>query len=315
VRILVLGGTGFIGGPVVRRLLEEGHSVTVFHRGEAAGVAETIRGDRRELHASREAFSRFAPEVVIDTIAYTERDGENLMRTFRGLAARLVVLSSQDVYAAYGCLLRLESEARDPGLLEEGSPLRSSRYPYRGLARGPEDMAYDYEKILVERAVVGDPALPATVLRLPGVYGPGDRQHRVGEYLRRMDAGHSAIVLDGAKASWRWTRGYVEDVADAIALAASDPRAAGRTYNVGEERAPTEREWVLGIGRAAGWDGEVRAVAREGLPPEMVEPYDFGHDLVADTRRIRAELGYRERTDRDEALRQSVLWERAVGFR
>ena len=129
-----------------------------------------------------------------------------------------------------------------------------------------------------------------------------------------MNAGHSTIVLDGAKASWRWTRGYVEDVADAIRLAASDPRAAGRTYNVGEERAPTEREWILGIGRAAGWDGEVRAVAREELPPEMVEPYDFRHDLVSDTRRIRAELGYRERTDRGEALRQTVRWERAVGF-
>jgi nucleoside-diphosphate-sugar epimerase len=314
VRILVLGGTGFIGGPVVRRLLEAGHRVAVFHRGEAASGAETIRGDRHELHASRDAFSRLAPEVVIDTIAYTERDGEDLVGTFRGLAERLVVLSSQDVYAAYGRLLRLEGGGQDRGMLTEGSPLRSSRYPYRRLATGPEDMTHGYEKILVEHAVGGDPTLPATVLRLPGVYGPGDRQHRVGEYLRKMDGGHSTIDLDRAKASWHWTRGYVEDVADAIGLAASDPRAAGRTYNVGEERAPTESEWVLGIGRAAGWDGEVRAVAREELPPESLEPYDFGHDLVSDTRRIRTELGYRERTDPSEALRQSVLWERNVGL-
>ncbi len=238
-----------------------------------------------------------------------EQDVAALVATFCELARRLVVLSSQDVYASYGRLLGLENGAPDPTPAAEDAPLRTSRFPYRARSQGPEDVAYHYEKILVERAAAGDPKLPATVLRLPCVYGPGDGHHRVGQVLARMRAGEPFLV-DRAKASWRWTRGYVENVADAIALAATDARAAGRTYNVGEERALTEAEWTREIGRAAGWEAEVRAVAREDLPAGLAEPYDFAHDLVADTGRIRRELDYRERVGQTEALQASVGWER-----
>ena len=55
--------------------------------------------------------------------------------------------------------------------------------------------------------------LPATVLRLPAVYGPGDTQHRLRAYLRQMDDGRPSIPLPDGQADWRWTRGYVENVA------------------------------------------------------------------------------------------------------
>jgi nucleoside-diphosphate-sugar epimerase len=280
--------------------------VATFHRSEGA----EIRGDRKDFGAYRSAFARFEPEVVLDTIACTETDAATVVATLRGLARRLVLLSSQDVYASYGRLMRLETGAPDPASTREDAPLRGSRFPYRAMAQGPDDMAYDYEKILVEQAAAADAGLPATVLRLPCVYGPGDGHHRVGQVLARMREGEP-LLLDRAKAVWRWTRGYVENVADAIALATTDPRAVGRTYNVGEEAALTEVEWVREIGRAAGWEGEVREVAREELPAGWAEPYDFTHDLVADTGRIRRELGYRERTGLAAALEASVAWERA----
>ena len=59
------------------------------------------------------------------------------------------------------------------------------------------------------------------------VHGPRDYQHRLFPYLKRMDDGRPAIVLDEDRARMRVTRGYVEDVAAAIALAATDPRASG----------------------------------------------------------------------------------------
>ena len=307
VRLLVIGGSGFVGAFAVRRLRELGCEVKTFHREEGADV----RGDRKDLGAFHEAFARFGPDVILDTIAYAEKDAAALVATFRGLARRLVVLSSQDVYAAYGRLLGLEAGAPDPAPAAENAPLRSSRFPYRAMARGPEDMAYDYDKILVEQAAAGDPQLPATVLRLPSVYGPGDRQHRLRSYVSRMHDRRSPFLLDTAKASWRWTRGYVENVAEAIARAATDPRAAGRTYNVGDEMALTELEWVREIGAAAGFEGEIRTVPGQELPPELAEPYDFAHDLVADTTRIRLELGALERVGRAEAVQRSVEWERA----
>jgi nucleoside-diphosphate-sugar epimerase len=308
VRVLVLGGSGFIGGAAVLRLRAGGAEVSTFHRGGDADV----RGDRAELARHREALARLAPDVVVDGIAYTEADAAGLVATFRGIARRTVVLSSQDVYAPYGRLLGLEKGAPDRESSTEEAPLRSGRFPYRGKAAGREDMAYAYEKILVEDAVASEPALPATILRLPCVYGPGDRHHRVGQVLARL-AGGGPFLLERAKARWRWMRGSVENVAEAIALAALEPRAAGRVYNVGEEPAPTESEWVRRIARAAGLPAEVREVGREELPRELAEPYDFSHDLVADTRRIREELGYREVEDPDTAVSAAVAWERVAG--
>ena len=169
-------------------------------------------------------------------------------------------------------------------------------------------MAWSYEKILVEEAAASDPTMPATVLRLPCVYGPGDRHHRVGQVLARLKRG-GPYVLGRVQARWRWTRGYVENVAEAIALAAVDPRASGRIYNVGEEPALPEREWVRSVASAAGLEADIVEADPEELPAELAEPFDFAHDLVADTRRIREELGYREVVPFDEGLRASVAWE------
>jgi nucleoside-diphosphate-sugar epimerase len=179
------------------------------------------------------------------------------------------------------------------------------------VAEGSDDPKYDYDKIPVERAVMSDRELPGTVLRLPATYGPGDRQHRLFEYLKRMDDGRPFILLGSEEARWRQTHGYVENVADAVALAATDARAAGRIFNVGEEGARSRAEWVREIGRAAGWDGEVVAVPEGLLPEHLRSPASFDYDLVADTGRIRKELGYEERVPRDEALLKTVAWERA----
>jgi nucleoside-diphosphate-sugar epimerase len=121
--------------------------------------------------------------------------------------------------------------------------------------------------------------------------------------------------VEEGKASWRWTRGYVENVADAIALAVTNERAAGRIYNVGDEHALTEIAWIQSIGAAAGWKGEVKIVPGALLPEHLVEPYDWTHHLAADTNRIRLELSYQERIDRKEALSRTLAWERANRWR
>ena len=307
--VLVVGGTGFVGGAVVRRLLESGHAVAAFHRGEgSSGGVETIRGDRKALISYRDKFRRFAPDVVLDTIAYAEADARGLVDALRGIVPRLVVLSSQDVYAAYGRLLRRESGAADRAPAMEDSALRESRYPYRAGAK-PGEMAYDYDKILVEAAARESDDARVTILRLPSLYGPGDPQHRLRPYLARMTDDASEIRIERAKAGWRWTRGYVDDVAEAITLAVTDARAAGRVYNLGEPDALTESEWVGAIAAAAGWKGRVREVAREELPESELEPYDFEHDLVADTGRIRRELGFAERVGRTGGIRRTVAAE------
>jgi nucleoside-diphosphate-sugar epimerase len=167
----------------------------------------------------------------------------------------------------------------------------------------------DYEKILVERVVMEDTDLPGTVLRLSAVYGPDDYQHRLFEYVRRMYDGRPAILLGEGMASWCWTHGYVEDVALAIALAVTDERAAGRVYNVGEADTLPWAGWVRELGRAAGWNGEV-VVPENPLPKHLNWVLDTEQHWVADTARIRRELGYRGTAAREEALWRTVEWER-----
>lgn len=186
-RVLVIGGTGFIGPHVVARLHGMGHAVTLFHRGQTeadlpSGVGH-LHGDRRRLAAHAAAFARAAPEVVLDMHPMTEGDARAVVDTFKGVARRIVAVSSMDVYRAYDILRRKEPGPVEPGPIVEEALLRGRLYPYRGdsprAADDPERGLDDYDKIPVERAVLGDPNLPGSVLRLPMVYGPGDSQHRL----------------------------------------------------------------------------------------------------------------------------------------
>lgn len=311
-RILVIGGTRFIGPAVVGRLSALGHQVTVLHRGqtetELPHSVQHLHTERALLADLAGEFQRLLPDVVIDTAAYTEQDALAVVHAFRGVARRLVVLSSQDVYRAYGRLHRTETRWLEPAPMTEDAPLREVLHPYRGTGRGLDD----YEKILVERAAASSPVLPVTILRLPMVFGERDYQRRLLLELTRMDDGRPAILLEYTFALWRWTRGYVENVGAAIALAATDDRAAGRVYNIGEPEALTYADWVRAIGRAAGWPGEVIVLPDGRLPPQLHPPDgDYEQHLVADTSRIRRELGYIEPVPLDEALRRTIAWERA----
>ncbi len=316
---MIIGGTRFIGPHVARHLCRNDCQVAVFHRGQTGGdlngEVTHILGDRHHLADFAAELRRYAPQVVLDMIPFRGRDAQELVHTFAGIARRLVAISSQDVYRAYGKLIGIESGPPDPIPLPESAPLRTRLYPYRSEEpRGPDDPQRwldEYEKILVERAIMSAPDLPGTILRLPMVYGPRDGQHRLSEYLQQMDDGRPEILLGESVAAWRWTRGYVENVATAIALSVLDERSAARIYNVGEAVALSTAEWVREIGLAAGWQGRLTILPDAELPPELRPDIHPAHHLVADTSRIRDELGYAELVPRDEALRRTVAWERA----
>ena len=94
--------------------------------------------------------------------------------------------------------------------------------------------------------------------------------------------------------NWRWTHGYVENVAAAIALAATHPDAAGKTYNVGEAITPTIAE-------------RLQHLPKRHPILQNSGTYDFSQDIVYDTTPIRQELGYREVVTYEEGLRRTFV--------
>lgn len=319
-KVLLIGGSGFIGPHVARQLTAQGHHVAVFHRGQAKIAlpdrALQILGDRQVLAESVPRFRRFAPDVVVDFILSSERQATDLMNAMRGTVGRVVALSSGDVYRAAGILHGLEPGPLQPVPLTEASELRTHRRPYppEALAMLRNVFAWlddDYDKIPVEQAVMGDSVIRGTVLRLPMIYGPGDPLHRLHPILKRMDDGRRAILMQEELAQWRGLRGYVENVAAAITLAVISPQAAGRIYNVGELESFSEQEWAQHVGRVAGWKGTVLALPKPQTPAHLQIPYNAAQHWTASSARIREELGYREPISLDAGLERTIAWERA----
>lgn len=286
-RTLLVGGTGFIGPYVARELHDRGHDVTLFHRGEhESDLLPNVR-HFRSAQAAMPVLNfpgdllRVQFEVVIHMIPMGEADARAAVQNFTGRSQRLVLLSSGDVYRAYGRFTGIEPGLVEEGLLTEDSPLRSTLYPYRSAAKSPDELNYYYEKILVERQALHQTQLPVTILRLPKVYGPGGNANLATIYGYRDHP------------DWRWTHGYVENVAAAIVLAALHPAAANRIYNVGEAYTPTLGERL------------------QHLPPSTfaivdAKSYDFRHNIAYDTTRIRKELGYTEPVSYEEGLRRTL---------
>jgi nucleoside-diphosphate-sugar epimerase len=315
-RILLIGGNGFIGRFVLAALQQQGHSLALFHRGTSAAPAgaEQILGNRDRLNASAAELKRFAPEVVIDLVISSGPHAEELMTLFRGAVRRVVMLSSMDVYRAIGV-----SQGTEPGPLQdvpltEESELRRGLHPYT-----PEQLKMmrkifswatdDYDKIPAERAVMNDPDLAGTVLRLPMVYGPGDPLHRFAAVVKRVVDERSQIIFPDTLAGWRSSRGYVENVAAAIALAATDDRASGRIYNICEEPSFSELEWARKIAHEMQWGGEFVTLPVERTPAHLLRPGNTAQHWTASSTRIRHELGYEEPVETGEAIRRTIRWE------
>ncbi len=312
--ILILGGTRFMGAVTVRQLIDDSHQVTVFHRGHTDNntpdAVRHIHGDRDRLTDFAEEFATLAPDVIIDMTARTKHHARDLLAVMPDTVRRLVMISSADVYRSFGLLLRTESGDSIDGPLAENAPLRENFYPYRNVVN-PGDDLYDYDKILIEQAVLNNDQTPVTIIRPPMVHGPNDPQHRLYSYLKRMQDNRPAIILDMERLNWQSTRGYRDDLAHAIYLAARDHRDSNYTYNVAYPTGLTEREWIKRIAAEMKWDGAIIGLPNHELPDYLQTPYDWSRHLVMDSTAIRSDLGFTEPVDFDDALRRTVKWELA----
>jgi nucleoside-diphosphate-sugar epimerase len=320
-RVMVLGGTRFIGAAIVEELFAHGHELLLVHRGEHEPdnlpEVDHLHCDRRDLSHLRDPIAEFDPEALVDNCAYDTADAETALAAV-GDGVRLLVVSSMDVYRAFGAVLA--GTETDAVPVDETSPVRPERYPYRGRPH-PSPDAETYEKLDVEAAYL---AREATVCRLPMVYGERDHQRREEPVLRRVRAGRDRVPV--GTGGWLWTRGYVRDVAAGIRLAMESDATVAEILNLGEARTWSMGLWARHVLEAAGAPADLVRVPDVLLPDDLralgtipqhprvdssrfrgVPAWTGQQHLLVDSSKARDLLGW-DQTDSHEALRRSVAW-------
>ncbi|WP_157970673.1 NAD-dependent epimerase/dehydratase family protein [Nakamurella deserti] len=255
-RLLVLGGTVFLGRHVVDAALAHGHDVTIFHRGRhpaprAADVCEAL-GDRTAGFA---ALAGRDFDAVIDTCGYLPADVE---RSARGIAAgSYVFVSSASVYAD----LATAPVTEDTAVLEPPGPQVTDVH---GELYGPQKAGC--ERAL--RAVRGDTAL---VVRAGLLVGPHDATDRFTYWATRF--GRPGPVLAPAVAAHPVQFLDARDLADWMVRAAAD-RVTGTMNASGPRRAWTFGEFLQQAAAAAGVSRpDVRWVDEQLLIGAGVQPW------------------------------------------
>ena len=297
-RVLVIGGTKFIGRRIVEDLVARGDDVLVLHRGE------TEPGDLvacRHLHLARADFAsaageirNFAPDAIIDTLAMTRTDADTVLPHLPD--AQLVLLSSMDVYEAFWLVLN-EREG-EPVPLNEDSRLRDVRYPYKILGQRTDE----YDKLDVEPSYLDR---GATVLRLAMIYGEHDRARREEFILRRVRAGRTRIPVGAG--TWLWTRAYVGDVSSAVLATLGNPQAAGEVLNIGDPTVRSIYGWAQEILAAAGHEAELVDVPEQHLPDDLWITKGYAQHVIFDSRKASDILGW-QATDPADTVARSVRW-------
>jgi nucleoside-diphosphate-sugar epimerase len=308
-KVIVFGGTRFIGRAIVEELAAAGHDLLIVHRGnlepDDMPAARHLHAERMELAAHRAELAAFKPDAAVDCRALTRADSEAVLAALPS-DLRLVVISSIDVYRAFGALN--DERETDPVPLDETSPVRPNRYPYRGKSLagsaqgGPSNEMDHYDKLDVE-----DVYLPrgATSVRLPMVYGEHDYQLREEYILRRVRAGRTRIPFGAG--TWLVCRAYVRDVAHGVHLVLKTPSAAGEVLNLCEDRTYSMRMWSRMILDAAGSEAELVRVADDVLPQDLEPTGTMTQHISASAQKARSMLGWTT-SDPKESLQTAVSW-------
>lgn len=268
-RVLVIGGTLFIGKLLVKKLLAGGHEVTIFHRKPEHPFGRRARnaiGDRNDAATIRSALAGQRFDAVYD-IAYDWERGttalqvEATAKAIPGDISRYIFMSS---VAAYGDGL---NHAED-------DPLASDMHPD----------AYVRNKAGSERALFRmyhESRFPVVTMRPPFVYGPENPFYREAFFWDRLAKDRPIIIPGDGNRLMQFV--YVNDLADACYNALEKHTAPGRAFNVADERPLTQVEVVQEFARTIGKQANIVRAPREIILRNgggaMTPPYYFGQYL------------------------------------
>jgi 2'-hydroxyisoflavone reductase len=264
-RVLVIGGTLFIGKLLVKRLLAAGHEVTILHRKAEHPFGRRVRNlvaDRNDVASIRSALAGHRFDAVYD-IAYdwergtTGQQVEATAKVVPGDLSRYIFMSS---VAAYGDGL---NHAED-------DPLASDMHsdPYVRNKAGSERALF---------RMYHESRFPVVTIRPPFVYGPENPFYREQFFWDRMKVDRPIIIPGDGNRLMQFV--YVNDLVEACFNALEKHTAPGRAFNVADEKPLTQAEVVQEFAKPLGKQPSIVRVPREIIirtgGKAMTEPYYF----------------------------------------
>ena len=281
-KILVMGGTRFVGRPLVARLQAQGHALTLFTRGKnpvPAGV-EHLRGDR----SSDEGLSALQGrsfDVIVDSSGRKQEDSSRVVDITGAPSHRFVYVSSAGVYAD-----------SDQWPLDESSPT-DPQSRHAGKA--------DTEAWLRREGIA------FTSFRPTYIYGPGNYNPVERWFFDRI-VHNRPIPLPG-DGSTITQLGHVEDLAEAMARCIEVDAAANRIYNCSGKQGITFRGMIRSAAVACGRDPDgldLRSFNPSELDPKARKafPLRLNHFLT-DITRVERELAWQPSFDLAKGLADS----------
>ncbi|MCX5933017.1 MAG: NAD-dependent epimerase/dehydratase family protein [Cyanobacteria bacterium] len=281
-QILVMGGTRFIGKPLVAQLLAAGHELTLFTRGRQPlpeGV-EHLSGDRSDPSALEPLRGR-AFDVIIDSSGRSGADSQAVLERTGAPSYRFVYVSSAGVYADSELWPLDEDAATDPASRHAGK--------------------LDTEAWLRQQAI------PFTSFRPTYIYGPGNYNPVESWFFDRIVHGQPVpLPGDGTTIT---QLGHVSDLATAMARCLDVEAAANRIYNCSGAKGVTFRGLVAAAARACGVEPEaveIRSFDPSGLDKKARKafPLRLAHFLT-DIHRVQRELAWSPAFDLEAGLADS----------
>src|SRR5579875_2614234 len=251
-RILVIGGTQFIGRWLVQELVRAGHEVHILHRTASHAFGKRVRNlvaDRNDAASVRSAIGSTRFDAVYDSAYDWERGTtgaqvEATAQIFDGKVGRYVFMSS---VAAYGDGLNHH----------EGDALAPDDHP----------SPYARNKAMSERALFRmhqRTGFPIVTLRPPFVYGPHNPFYREAFFWDRFRAARPVIVPSEGHRLMQFV--YVNDLGELAVRVVEQRNAVGHAFNTANPRAVTQHELVLDLARAAG----VKEPHTVSIPRELI---------------------------------------------
>jgi nucleoside-diphosphate-sugar epimerase len=326
-KVLVTGGSGFLGSHVAEQLAEGGHEVVALVRkSSSTRFLEGLRGVRLAYGAVEDAASVREAMQDVDGVVHSAglvkaRSAEEFF-TINVQGTKNLLAAAKDVAPGLRRFVFVSSLAA-VGPSDDGSPVPSSAEP-RPLTH------YGRSKLEAERAVLAEKDhLPVTVLRPPMIYGPRDNESFA--FFQSVSRRFLPYLGDGKNTL---SVIYASDAASACVRALAADVPSGRAYFIDDGNVYVWRDMLEDVERAIGKRALVRfsvpffalrgaALASETvgkitgkavmLTRDKVNELSAPH-WVCDSSDTRRDLGWEPRVDWAEGTRRAASWYRENGW-